>query len=121
MDKEYYMNLWRWKCGLTEKGPIHELPRKDLYKSEWDFEYEELRHNRMIMGAFRYGQIEFQDFTKFDLTKEAHKRINLYEQDGNLEHLVDAGNMCMLAFIQGKRMGKSVNSIDDGLHSEVIK
>jgi len=72
----------------------------------------------MVMGAFRYGCIDRQDFSKFDMSKEALRRINLYRKTKNLEYLVDAGNMVMLAYVNGRRNGESMISIDDGIHSQ---
>ena len=90
---------------------------KDLKKSEWSTEYETLRRNRMVMGAFRYGELKKQDLGVYDLIRECRRRIKRYEEDLNLEHLVDAGNMLMLEFVKGKREGLKLEPIDDGAHT----
>lgn len=71
----------------------------------------------MVMGFFRYGDIHRKDLDSYDLPEEAIKRIRRYQQDRNLEHLVDAGNMLMLAYMQGQRDGHTFKPIDDGEHA----
>lgn len=89
-----------------------------LKGSEWSKEYEELRHNRMVMGAFRYGPIKGQDMIAYNYVREVRRRLRLYEETLNLEHILDCGNMLMLEFIKGQRTGLKVTSIDDGEHNE---
>ena len=101
---------------------FYSLPSiEELKESEWSEEYEQLRHNRMVMGAFRYGQIKYQPLGKFDHSKEAKRRIDLYDQTHNLEHLLDAGNIIMLGFIEAKKLGHHLFSIDDGTHNPIRK
>lgn len=92
-------------------------PLERLRATEWDDEYEILRRNRMVMGAFRYGPIQRQSLEQYDLPNECIHRVQLYQQDHNLEHLVDAGNMAMLAFVNGRRNKHPFNSTDDGTHA----
>lgn len=93
----------------------------DLKKSEWDKEYEMLRLNRMVFGAFRYGKISTQDMDAYDYIAECRRRMRLYEDDLNLEHLIDAGNMLMLEFIKGKKQGLKVTTVDDGVHNKKVR
>lgn len=88
-----------------------------LKNSEWSDEYEKLRRNRMVMGAFRYGPIQTQEMEAYDYLKECRRRLRLYEETLNLEHLVDCGNMLMLEYIKGKKDGLVVEAIDDGTHN----
>ena len=39
---------------------------------------------------------------------------------GNLEDLVDAGNMCQLAYIHFKRQGYKFHAKDDGEHTKEV-
>lgn len=89
-----------------------------LRKTQWCDEYEYYRRNRMVQGFFRYGDINRQELSDYDLPRECIKRVCKYEQDHNLEHLVDAGNLAMLAYMQGKKSGHLFNSIDDGEHAK---
>jgi hypothetical protein len=119
--KDYMRNLWLWSCGIQEKDLGRKPSLDELKKSEWSQEYETLRLNRMVLGSFRYGNIQKQDFNKFDMISETIRRLNLYNESGNLEHILDAGNCLMIEYIKGKRNGKLVQSIDDGKHNEETK
>jgi len=106
------------KCKFPKPKLLPSLD--ELRKSEWCEEFEVLMRNRMLCGAFRYGIIAEQDYSKYDLIAEVHKRIDRYTNDKNLEHLVDAGNIVMIAFIVGQRNGHTLKSIDDGKHTPEI-
>jgi hypothetical protein len=119
--QQFFINRWREKLGYK---PLEFKPMPDiesLKKSEWDEEFETLRKNRMVMGAFRYGLIAKQNLDEYDWVQQIKDRVDRYAEDGNLEHLIDAGNCCMLGFIDGKRKGKELLSIDDGIHNKPKK
>jgi hypothetical protein len=92
-----------------------------LRGSEWDEDYERLRRNRMVMGAFRYGKVASQDTDAYDYIRECKRRLRLYEESLNLEYLVDCGNILMLEFIKGKKDGLTLEPIDDGEHNQKVK
>jgi hypothetical protein len=71
------------------------------------------------MGSFRYENFESKRASKwrYDTAREAIKRISLYLEDGNTEHLVDAANMCLLEFEFGDHPKKHFESVDDGVHA----
>ena len=89
----------------------------ELTKTQWCLEFEKLCRNRLVMGAFRYGRVGEQDYSKYDLVAEIHKRAARYKDTRNLEHLVDAANICMLAFVHGQRNGETLRAVDDGEHT----
>jgi hypothetical protein len=89
-----------------------------LRGSEWSEEYEKLRRNRMVMGAFRYGPIKNQEMEAYDYIRDCRRRLRLYEETLNLEHLVDCGNLLMLEYIKGKKDGLELIPIDDGTHNK---
>lgn len=89
-----------------------------LRETEWDTEYERLRQNRMLFGYFRYGSIRRQNLNDYKFLNESRRRIRKYEMTGNLEHLLDAGNMLMIQYIKGKSKGQKVESVDDGEHNQ---
>jgi hypothetical protein len=121
MRDQFIKNLWLWKCGKPEKDiKKKKLNIKDLVKSEWSKEFEILQRNRLLIGAFRYGTFARQDYSKYNLTQEIKNRVERYENDKNLEHLVDAANICQLAFIHGQRLGHKLVAIDDGEHTPEI-
>jgi hypothetical protein len=71
---------------------------KQLAESEWSPRFEQLMRNRLIMGALRYGLIHAPVKRKYCRIKGALKRLNQYQESGNLECLVDVANMMLLEF-----------------------
>lgn len=71
-----------------------------LLRSEWSAEFERLMRNRMVMGALRYGPLEHKRKVgkHWDLRTPIRKKLDLYEQTGNTEYLVDIANYCLIAF-----------------------
>lgn len=129
METQFYLNnLWRWKCGLPEldkpksgNHPSYDELNISEYPSEFA-ECDQLAHNRMIMGSFRYGLVNRQELQKYNPAKECIKRIEKYLIDGNLEHIVDACNMTKLAYLRGKKfLNQTLISIDDGDHAQIEK
>ena len=61
--------------------------------------FEEYRKNRMIMGYFRYGSLQSQiGRSKYDNVGSIEKRLSIYKNDHNREHLVDIANLAMIEF-----------------------
>jgi len=97
------------------------LDVKDLRKSEWCGEFEQLMRNRMVVGAFRYGRIG--EVGKPEFNRVAYMRVKLerYAKTGNLEALVDLANLAMLEFIEGEHPLSHFGAMDDTEeHAEVI-
>jgi hypothetical protein len=76
--------------------------------------------NRLIMGALRYGLIHAPGKPKYDRIGSITRRLEKYKQDGNLEHLVDAANLCLMEFEEGTHPLKHFGAQDDGEHAQVI-
>ena len=87
-----------------------------LRESEWCPEFERHMRNRLVMGAFRYGLFSDPDKFAYQCLDSIRRRLAAFEQDGNLEHLVDAANLCMIEYVRGQRNGLVLNPIDDGEH-----
>lgn len=120
--RNFLDDLWHRSAGkkFTVKKP-ERMPSIDvLWETEWSKEYEVGCRMRMIMGAFRYGRLQKGNFMKYDLVKEIKRRLERYEKSGNLEFLLDCGNVCMLQFMKGKKNGQKVEAIDDGEHASEI-
>jgi hypothetical protein len=119
MDRSFFLsNLWRWKCGLPEE--VQEEETIDgLYKSEWSATFEGLMRNRLVMGRFRYAPMRDHRKPQYARVMSIQKRLNLYKVTGNLEHLVDCANLCLLEFVEGEYAGKHFSSVDDGIHMGV--
>jgi len=111
MNKSFFLkNLWLWKCGLQEINNNKE-DLKELKKSEWSKEFEQLMKNRLIQGALRYGKMntEKQNYSRIDYIIKKSKK---YQQDKNKELLVDIANLCLLEFEEGNGYFKSLHDVD---------
>lgn len=91
-----------------------------LRVGQWSKKFESLRRNRMILGAFRYGQLENQKKTgsPYNNTQSIIARTKEYERTGNTEFLVDIANLAMIEFTIGVHPTKHFQSMDDGIHTE---
>lgn len=101
-------------AGLTEP-PKPKFRLEDLQQSEWSPEFERLMRNRLVMGAFRYGLLADKRVKgkKWDLIEPIRAKVELYEQTGNTEYLVDAANYCLLAFECDNHPLKHFKALDD--------
>ncbi len=109
------------KAGVV-KPEVRELPSLRILKeSEWSPEFEQCMRNRLIMGAFRYELFNIKrQGLKYDLAPEAIRRIKLFIETGNTEHLVDAANMCLIEFEFSNHPNKHFYRVDDGEHAERV-
>lgn len=95
-------------CGGKKKVIKKKMPSlAELKKRQRVDEVVELCNNRLVMGAFRYGLIEEQNFDNYDLIGNCRKRLDLLDKDGNLEHLLDAINMLKLRWYWGRKKEKN--------------
>lgn len=86
-----------------------------LQITEWDYEFEQLMRNRLIMGALRYSPLKAGE------RKEGHTamiigyildKLEEYDQTGNLEMLVDLANLAMVEYLHSDHPKKHFKSID---------
>lgn len=80
--------------------------------TEYSQEFIQGMLNRMAMSFFKYGKITDAYPSKRDAMATLKKYIALYEQDGNLERLIDAANYLMIEFIAPKREGAVMRATD---------
>lgn len=113
----------------------HDILRKHIYKvtgldrdkfdlealraSEWSPEFERLQRNRLIIGALRYGLLGDLEKPNWDRVSRAKELWCDYEKTGNLECLVDAANMAMLEYVEGRHPNRHFNAVDDGDHTKI--
>ena len=64
--------------------------------SEWSPTFERLMRNRLIVGAMRY---QLLGTTRRNWVRNAIARLELYEETGNPELLVDGANFCLAEFV----------------------
>lgn len=104
-------------CNCTTIAP----DRDTLLKTQWCDLYELLRRNRMVTGFFRYGDIKVSNWTTTQGIVSIKTKINLYKKDGNLEHLLDIGNIAMVEFMHSNHELKNFNATDDMNHIKEFK
>lgn len=93
------------------------LPDLDsLRRSERSPEFERLRLNRKIVGAMRYGLMGAPGKPSYDRVADMRRRLKLYSEDRNAEHLVDVANLAELEFVEGTHRG--IVPQDDGPHTQ---
>lgn len=117
---KFLTNLWRWKCGLPEsetESRVVSLP--ELQASEWSPKFERLMRNRLIMGALRYGRLGVTGKPQYNRIDSAVTRLERYLETGNTEILVDAANLCLVEFVEGKQPNRHFHAVDDGEHVKI--
>jgi hypothetical protein len=97
-------------------GDVDDVAR--LRVTQWNRTFERLQRNRLVMGAFRYGDLIHQPTFGTTTIESAIQRAKLYLQTGNLEHLVDVANLAMVEFDQATRRGAVLQASDDGIHAQ---
>ena len=111
--------------ALEARGIMPEEPTKlpdldSLKQTEKSERFETLCHNRLIMGAFRYGQLNKAGKAKYNRIDSIRQRLDLYDATGNQEHLVDIANLCMLEFEEPNHADAHWSAADDGVHTQVL-
>ena len=98
------------------------VDRAAMEAMQWDSdEWQEvltLMKNRMSFGGYRYGPTSKQKPRAFDNIKDIHRRLDLHEDTGNMEHLVDSANICIIACLKKDHPNFHFESIDDGEHAK---
>lgn len=89
-----------------------------LKETQWCPEFEQLMRNRLLLGSFRYGSLQRQRLQQYKNIDSAITRLNLYQETGNLEHLVDAANLCLVEYVAGEHPNRHFEATDDGIHVE---
>lgn len=107
------------RCGMERRlglvpGPTYEA----LKATQWSPLFERLMRNRLIMGGLRYGVFGAPGKPAYDNVGSMKRRLALYEETGNLEHLVDLANIAMCEFIEGKHPKRHFEAADDGDHTQ---
>lgn len=105
-------------AGIVDRGKKPSL--ESLQKTEWSAEFEKLMRNRLIMGAIRYGLLRAPGKKKYNRTDSIRQRLDLFNETGNAEHLVDIANLCLLEFEEPNHPKFHFKSIDDGHHTKTI-
>ena len=106
--------------GITDLPYKHmtDITPDSLVRTEWSLPFEKLMRKGLLQGAFRYGLLNAPGKPQWNRIKDAKHRLDLYARDGNVEHLRDAANMCLLEFEEGVHPNRHQASIHDGYHTE---
>ena len=94
-----------------EKAPFEGWTYEELRRRECNDNFGEYMDNRIVMGCLRYGKMQSVKPMFYDL-KRARERLDQYEVDGNIEHLIDAANYCRCEFNRGRHPLKHFRAID---------
>lgn len=93
--------------------PLDECVREQC---TWSANFMRLMINRITFGRYRHGKKDAPVRIDYNHVHSIKERIIKYQKDGNLEHLVDVANLCMLEFELGKHPRRHFKAIDDGEH-----
>lgn len=119
--RDFLDEAWHRLANKPYTPPKPTPSLETIRKEEWVLEFISAMSNRMVFGRFRYGPIATQPLDKYDFVSDMHRRLDLYSQDGNLEHLVDVGNEAMIQFYKGKKyFNQSLISQDDTDHNPKV-
>lgn len=121
---EFYKDAW---CRLAGK----ELKQTKLIgftKQQIDKLFEELDTkeinqlctNRLVMGSLRYNATGLKTDPKYNILKTLQLKLDLYNSDGNQEHLLDLIKYAKLEIINKTHPLSHFNAVDDGIHA-IIK
>lgn len=118
----FFRQAWRWASGMAEEPVPERLPDLPvLQQTEWSPEFERLMRNRLIMGAFRYGRFKSPGKGLHAHMESIIRRAAKYENDGNLEHLVDIANLALVEFAEGRHPKRHFHSQDDVIHARKVE
>jgi len=102
--------------GMGDKTPMPDLD--ELMKTEWSEEFEILMRNRLVMGAFRYGEFNKKNRPTRATIENIKKRADLFLEERNTEYLVDIANLAMKIFEVDDHPDKHFKAEDDKNHTE---
>lgn len=91
-----------------------------LAKEEWSHEFAQLigpiprelatlMRQNLVMGAFRYGRLGSEGKPRWNRMKDIQRRLALYSQNHNLEHVVDCLNLAMCEYVEGYNPPRAVS------------
>ena len=106
----------------ADQEPIDKKTMEDLQfnSAEWQHILM-LMKNRMSFGGFRYGPTKTQKRGQFNDVEDVKRRLCLFQKTGNMEHLIDAANITVLACIKKDHPNFHFESTDDGEHAKKLK
>jgi len=74
---------------------------------------------RMFVGYFRYGEsTQYKKDHSYKIVDTIQKRIAAYEETGNLEHLIDAANFCMIEYKAPQHPDAHFETVEEEDHTK---
>ena len=73
--------------------------REQILKRDYSNEFETLRQNAIIQSHYKYGWMSESYPELANAFGSLKKRIDLYEQTGNADWLIDIANFAMIEFM----------------------
>jgi hypothetical protein len=85
-------------------------------------EAQEKGDQRLGMGHFRYGDLAAQRHSKkqYDNVASIKRRLDLYQETHNMEHIIDAMNICRVIYVTDTHPDRHFESQDDGEHTQEV-
>lgn len=106
---------------LTDRVGHQTESLEDLRATEWSAEFEHLMRNRLLLGRFRYGRMDDPTKGDYDHVTNAIERLEAFRRTGNLEHLVDVANLCLIEFVCGTHPNRHLASGDDAPEGQRLR
>lgn len=78
---------------------------EEILKTEYSADFDEKRKRAMVTSYDKYGKASLNYPQNVDAIASLKKRLELYEQTGNSDYLVDVANFAMLEFMFPRREG----------------
>jgi hypothetical protein len=117
--RQRFDELWRWKCELPEKPPLPSSVENVRNIFDHWMPFLRQQFNRLFIGGWRYGLMCQEGKPEYDRVESIIKRLRMYQETGNKEHLVDCANLCALEYIECKHPKAHFHAVDDGEHVRV--
>ncbi len=111
-------------AGVIKPAQVQTYSMKEMEALQCGEEWRHLlflMKNRMIMGGYRYGPTPLQKPREFDNIADIKRRLDLYEVEGNMEHLIDAANITIIECLKKSHPNFHFSASDDGVHAERIR
>ena len=101
--------------------------REQILRRDYSTEFDTLRQNSMLQSHYKYGHISENYPALADAFGSLKKRVELYEQTGNADWLIDIANFAMIEFMHPahkdyhfRRTGSDESPGLDGISSKEL-
>lgn len=117
--EEFYKDAWYRLAGKELKQiELIGFTKEQIDKLFIELDIKEINQlctNRLVMDSLRYNATGLKTDPKYDILKTIQLKLNLYNSDGNQEHLLDLINYAKLEVINRTHPLAHFNTVDDGI------